>query len=405
MTQLAIMPWLDWPGTRRLVEALDPPNLRFVGGAVRDAWLGVVANDVDIATPLVPDDVVQRLKTARIKVVPTGLAHGTVTAVVDQHSFEITTLRHDVATDGRHAVVAFTDDWQADAARRDFTINALYADVDGTVFDYFGGIDDLNARRVRFIGDPLQRIAEDALRILRFFRFSARFAALPLDATGLAACTARRHDLLSLSRERIRDEFLKLLASPSPVPVVEAMQSAGLFAHFLPEMIGPASLSFLVQTEQQLGLPPEPLRRLASLLPRAVGTVSDVAARLKLSNAQRKRLLDMAEPAGIDDQLSERAARAQLYRHGKQSFVDRLLLSKPDIFHATVLLAQAENWVIPKLPFGGNDMIARGVLPGPEVARLLRSFETAWIAADFPDSHEEQAKLLNHNRGQNPILG
>lgn len=395
MTRLLHMPWCEWPSTHRLIGALGAPYLRFVGGAVRDAWLGITVSDVDIATSLVPADVLQQLGRARIKAVPTGFAHGTVTAVIDHQSFEITTLRHDVSTDGRHAVVAFTDDWQADAARRDFTINALYADVEGTIFDYFGGLADLAARRVRFIGDPVQRITEDALRILRFFRFSARFAAMPLDVAGLAACTARRHDLLSLSRERIRDEFLKLLGCPQPVAAIEAMQAADLFAHFLPEMIGPADLSVLVQTEAKFALSPEPLRRLASLLPRNSELMADIAARLKFSNAQRKRLIAMTEPTGIDDKLSAQATRASLYRTGKQTFIDQLLLSAPDATRGAVLLAQAEQWSIPTLPFKGSDLIARGVTPGRDVSRLLRTAEDAWVAADFPISADKLAALLD----------
>src|SRR6476619_45805 len=231
--------WRSKRGVNRLLDALgaDEGLTRFVGGAVRDDLLGLPVNDIDLATRIPPDEVINRLEKARIKAVPTGIDHGTVTAISDGHPFEITTLRRDVSTDGRRATVAFTDDWQEDAARRDFTINALSADPEtGELFDYFGGLADLEQRHIRFIGDPLQRIAEDHLRILRFFRFHARFDAREPDAAALDACTARANDLMALSRERIADELIKLLGTDDPVPTIAIMVERAILRPVLPEI-------------------------------------------------------------------------------------------------------------------------------------------------------------------------
>ena len=247
-------------GLDALVAALGPGGSRFVGGIVRDTLLGIEAADVDLATTHPPDEVLLRLQDARIRAVPTGIAHGTITAVLPSGPVEVTTLRRDVATDGRHAVVAFTDDWQEDAARRDFTINALYADpLDAEVLDYFGGLDDLAARQVRFIGDPYRRIAEDHLRILRFFRFHARFGDA-IDHPGLEACTARANDLMALSRERIAAEMLKLLVAPAAVAVIETMVAGGILRAVLPEIdaAGVVRLQTLAVREQALGSAPGP---------------------------------------------------------------------------------------------------------------------------------------------------
>jgi poly(A) polymerase len=267
MTVLPDAPWRHRGGLARLLDALDAKGgaTRFVGGCVRDALLGLEQSDVDLATRLTPEEVVARLQAARIKAVPTGIAHGTITAVPAGSPVEVTTLRRDVSTDGRRATVAFTDDWKEDAARRDFTINALSADpVNGEVFDYFGGLDDLAARRVRFIGDPLQRIAEDHLRILRFFRFHARFGAEAPDPEGLEACAARANDLMALSRERIADELLKLLALPDPTPTVALMIARGIFRPVLPEIESAARLQKLVAAEHSAGIAPNAIRRLAA---------------------------------------------------------------------------------------------------------------------------------------------
>ena len=366
--------WLEGAGAP-IAAALDVAggSTRLVGGAVRDSLLGLTVSDIDFATIFAPDEVVARLVAAGLKAVPTGIAHGTVTAVAPGFHAEVTTLRRDVATDGRHATVAFTDDWRADAARRDFTINALYANpVTGEINDFFGGLADLAQRRVRFIGVALDRIAEDHLRILRFFRFSARFAGT-IDADGLAACTARANDLMALSRERVRDELLKLLRVDDPAPTLTVMLGHGILAPVLPE-IDAARLPHLVRlcaAEAALGRGASAVRRLAGLLPVDAAVLDDIATRLRLSNADRKRLVLTADRG---KNLGEMA-----YRDGLDSAVDRGLLSENSDLSGFVA-----RWSKPVLPVSGRHLIARGLAPGPEVSRRLGEIERAWIAAGFP---------------------
>ena len=370
-------PWLSAPATRAVVAALGPGNARIVGGAVRDALLGLTVQDVDIATPLAPQEVVARLTAAGLKAVPTGIAHGTITAVALGQTFEVTTLRRDVATDGRHATVAFSTEWREDAARRDFTINALYADPDTwDISDWFGGLADLEARRVRFIGDPATRIAEDHLRILRFFRFHARFGLGKPDAEGLAACTAHANDLLALSRERIRDEVSKLLAVADPAPVVGTMLAAGIFAPVLPEVTDLARLQRLVATETGQGAPVAWLRRLAALLPADAAVLDDIAVRLRLSKAERRRLVAMAAAPGAD-------VLAEAYWDGLDAARDRRLLAGVP---ADPLLA---DWIKPALPASGRALISRGVPPGPDVSHKLGWFERRWVEAGFPAEFDD----------------
>ena len=368
-------PWRHRAGLDRLAAALgsDAGEAHFVGGAVRDTLLGLDVADIDIATSHPPTEVIARLQDARIKAIPTGLAHGTITAIVDGAPVEVTTLRRDVTTDGRHAVVAYTDDWREDAARRDFTMNALYAHpATGEISDYFDGLADLAARRVRFIGDPLQRIAEDHLRILRFFRFHARFGDV-IDAAGLDACTQRANDLMALSRERIASEVLKLLVAAGAVPVVRLMLEHGIFRAVLPEIVDNAAdrLALLAAREQAAAIAPDPIRRLAAIIPGA--DAEAVGARLKLSNTDRKRL--MAATAGAGDE----GPRALAYRAGVVGATDRLLLSGDD-------LAPIRDWTAPKLPINGGALVARGLRKGPDVAAMLRRIETQWIAEGFPDA-------------------
>ena len=371
----------------KLLDALgaDEGLTRYVGGAVRDELLDLPVSDVDLATRIRPDEVVERLQVAGIKAVPTGFEHGTVTAVSDGHAYEVTTLRRDVETHGRRATVAFTDDWEEDAARRDFTINALMADpVNGEIFDYFGGVADLRARHVRFIGDPFQRIAEDHLRILRFFRFHARFGRGAPDEAALDACTARSNDLMALSRERIADELLKLLAVDDPVPTVQVMIERGIVKPVLPEIEAAAvgSLKALASAESAAGIDPDPLRRLSALIPRAPDVAAGIAARLKLSNRARKRLACAAgESVGAE-------TRAIAYRSGVQCATDRLLLDG----RAAEAKAIA-GWAPPTLPIGGGALIERGVAEGPAVSRTLRQIEERWVAADFPTGAEFDAIL------------
>ena len=365
--------WRHRPGTDALVAALGDGAARFVGGAVRDTLLGIEVADVDLATIHPPDQVVARLTAAGIKAVPTGIAHGTITAVSAGTVFEVTTLRHDVETDGRHARVAFTDDWQADAARRDFTINALYADpADGRVHDWFGGLGDLAARRVRFIGDPYRRIAEDHLRILRYFRFHARFGDA-LDEAGLDACTARANDLMALSRERIAGELTRLLALPAAPQTIALMVDRGIWRPVLPEIdrTGVERLARLAAAEQRAGIAASAVRRLAALLP--PDAADPVGARLKLSRADRKRLVEATGAVGDAGPL------ALGYRVGVEGAIDRLLLAGEDP-------APLVGWVPPRLPLTGGALVARGLSRGPDVARTLRVVEDGWITAGFPDA-------------------
>lgn len=387
------LPAADWPQREdlaALVAALDPHGeglVHYVGGAVRDTLLGIAVKDIDMATPLEPPAVIECLAAARIRSVPTGLAHGTVTAVLPGGPVEITTLRRDVSTDGRHATVAFSQSWQEDAARRDFTINALYADPrDLTVHDYFGGLDDLAARRLRFIGDPEARIREDYLRILRYFRFQARFGSLPADAAAEAACSALAPGLKGLSRERIASELLMLFALPDPAPTVSRMAELGVLAVILPEA-DPAALPPLIATEQAHAIAPEPLRRLAALLPAEPPQVEQIGARLRLSIAQRKHLATVAARTA-----PEESARPLAYRVGRDAALDRLLITGGDI-------TPLADWDIPQFPLMGGMIVARGVSAGPEVARILRAVEAKWVGEGFPDNARIDA-ILRDELGQ-----
>lgn len=362
------------PGLSAVVAALEG-EVRLVGGVVRDTLAGVPVKDVDLATPLAPETVIARLETAGLKAVPTGLAHGTVTAVAEGKPFEITTLRRDVATDGRHATIAYTDNWQEDAARRDFTVNALYADpASGAVFDYFGGVDDLAAGRVRFIGEPLQRIAEDHLRILRFFRFTARFGTRGPDAESLAACRTRANDLMALSRERIAMEVMALLALPDPAATVALMIDNGIFVPVLPEITSADPLAQLIAREAAEQVPADALRRLSALLTPDAALAEDIANRLKFSNAQRKRMIAVAK-RGAEDAADPRALA---YWQGMDVATDRVLLG-------TGSLAPLKGWDVPRFPLTGGAIVARGVAAGPEVARILQACERQWVAEGFPD--------------------
>lgn len=357
-------------GFTALIEALGgAEQTRLVGGVVRDTLLGLDPADVDLATRLLPEVVLERLKAAGIRAVPTGLAHGTITAVLPSGPIEVTTLRRDVSTDGRHAIVAFTDAWDQDASRRDFTMNALYADpLTGAVFDSVDGLADLAARRVRFIGDPYRRIAEDHLRILRFFRFHARFGDA-IDQAGLEACVARANDLMALSRERIAAELLKLLVAVRAVPVMTLMVERGILRAVLPEITDPAPLAALAQREAAADVAPDAIRRLAALLPPAAADA--VGARLKLSNADRKRLVAATQGPGTE------GPRALAYRAGLTGAIDRLLLAGEDV-------GALRDFTIPVLPIGGGALVERGLTRGPQVAGILRAIETQWIAEGFP---------------------
>ena len=368
--------WSARPEMRRLLDVLGAGDgeTRFVGGCVRDTLLKLPVRDVDLATRIAPQDVLDLLRAAAIKAVPTGLAHGTVTAVIEGRPVEVTTLRRDVATDGRRATIAYTDDWREDAARRDFTINALTADpASGKVYDYFDGLADLSAHRVRFIGDPFVRIAEDHLRILRFFRFHARFGADEPDEAALEACTKRANDLMALSRERIADELVKLLALPDPGSTVALMIERGILRPVLPEIEDAGLLRRLVEAEAKAGIAPNPLRRLAALLPRDPDAAAAAGLRLRLSKKAVKRL-SLAVGAATGD------PKRLAYRIGPEAAVDRLLLAG-ETGHD---LAALERWQPPRLPITGGQLIAMGLTAGPEVARTLQAIEREWEEAGFP---------------------
>ena len=394
------LPKADWQrreGMKTLLGALGAPEgeTRYVGGCVRDTLLGLPVSDVDLATRLPPREVMERLAGARIKAVPTGLAHGTVTAVVAGKPVEVTTLRRDVATDGRRATIAYTDDWREDAARRDFTINALLADPSTlAIFDYFGGEADLADRRVRFIGDPLTRIAEDHLRILRFFRFFARFGAGDPDRDALDACAVRANDLMALSRERIADELAKLLALPEPVAAVRLMVGRGILAPVLPEIdpAGVERLARLVRREAEAGVVPNALRRLAALLPADPALAAAIAARLRLSNRSAKRLAAAAGRGPADAQPPQVLA----YAIGVEEAVDRILLGD----RPPEAIAALAGWQRPRLRIGGGEIIAMGLAPGPVVARTLQAIEREWAEAGFPPEAGAQRAIARRHVDQ-----
>ena len=363
------------PPVRMLFDALANGGIaaRFVGGCVRDWVLERPISDIDIAVDKPPETVTKALEAADIKVVPTGLKHGTVTAIVKSRPFEITTLRRDVETDGRRAIVAFTDDWRTDAERRDFTFNALYAEPDGTIHDYFDGQTDLKAGRVRFIGDPEQRISEDRLRVLRFFRFHARFGKPPFDGPSFDACRRNAATVSGLSGERVRKELLRTLDAPGGADAFDVMLEAGVLDHWLPEYAGSAKLRALAAREEK----PDALRRLAAILP-VDADATALGKRLKLSTQESVRLQLMLDPANAIDTTN---LRASLYRLGTKLFIDRALLDAPGDWRAA--LALAGSWTPPELPIGGNDALALGLKPGPKVGALLEAVERWWIAGDF----------------------
>ena len=392
---LAGAAWLSGGALSRLIEVLDRDGeeARVVGGAVRNALLKMPIHEVDVATTARPEDVVKRVTAAGFKAVPTGIEHGTVTVVVDKHPFEVTTLRRDVETDGRHAKVAFGRDWKLDAERRDFTINALSVSRDGTVYDYVGGLADLAVRRVRFIGDPKLRIEEDYLRILRFFRFHAAYSegGHP-DAQGLAACIAGREGLDQLSRERVRMEVMKLVVAPHAVPTLIAMADSGLLLRVLGGVSYLASFENMAKVEAAIGVTPDPVQRLGALGVRVAEDAERLAQKLRLHNVEQERLVSMAEGwPRILPERGELAAQALIYRLGPQAFTDHALLgwarsqasANDSNWHAMATTPQ--RWTAPVFPLKSADFIKRGIEKGPALGAALRSAEAAWIAAGFPD--------------------
>lgn len=394
--------WFNAEGLRSVINALSDADggPRIVGGAVRDSLLSLSVSDVDLATKLVPAEVIRRLEWAGIKSVPTGIEHGTVTAVSDGKNYEITTLRKDVATDGRRAIVAFSTDWKEDAARRDFTINALYADAhSGEVYDYFSGLPDLEHGIVRFIGDADQRIAEDYLRILRYFRFFARFGKGNADPEAIAACAKGVHGLTALSRERIAQELTRLISLANPTLSVKLMVDHQIFAPFLPELDASAAerMASIVDREVAHSLPVSLPARLLTLLPREAAVVDRVSARLKLSNRLREQLAHRV----TTELPTEVNIREIAYRKGIGCATDAAALYANSI-DFELCLARLFNWDVPTLGIKGSDVIAMGIPAGPMVAKTLQAIEQAWISDDFPSidnflskSHQIAGALLS----------
>jgi poly(A) polymerase len=377
--------WMTAPETVQVMSALG--DARFVGGAVRNALLGVPVVDIDIAVPMPPQEALARLKAGGIKTIETGLDHGTVTAIAGTHAFEITSLRRDVETDGRHAKIAFTDDWAEDAARRDFTINALYATADGAIFDYATGAEDLIAGKVRFVGDARVRIAEDYLRVLRLFRFHAWYGRGEIDAEGLRAATEAKDKLKTLSAERIAKELLRLLEADHPDSVLRVMAATGILPELLPAASQLARLERLAELDAEHGFARDAVLRLGALLPDDAGAADAAADRLRLSNADRDRLVQALGGERLDAQLPAPEARRLLYRLGQACFRDKVLLqwaAAPVSLGAwRQLLDMADKWQLPRFPLTGRDVMQAGVPEGPQVGRILAALEDEWVEGDF----------------------
>jgi len=409
MTSVSGEAWFADPALSRVLALLnsDGGEGRVAGGAVRNSLMGLPVADVDIATTLKPDVVVERAKDAGIKAVPTGIEHGTVTLVIDGKPFEVTTLRRDVSTDGRHADVAFGTDWQTDAERRDLTINALYATADGAVIDLVNGLPDIESRTVRFIGDAATRIAEDHLRILRFFRFFALYGSGRPDADGLRACARAKGSLGKLSAERVWSETKKLLAAPDPGRALLWMRQAGVLTEILPETEkwGIDAIPGLIEAEKAFGWAPDALLRLAAMVPADRERLKAMAERLRLSKAEAATMDYWASAPEIAPKLAETAFDRLLYRHGQQGLTMRVKLAlasararglgDPEALSfaglCQRLLARAQKWQKPSFPLNGADVLAFGIPAGPKVGALLGVIEDEWVAGNF---HDGRAKLL-----------
>ena len=389
--------FLREPGLASVLAPL--PEARVVGGAVRDTLAQREVTDIDLATPRTPEQITQALQSANIRAVPTGIEHGTVTAVADGRGYEITTLRRDIETDGRHAVVAFTNDWREDAARRDFTINAMSMARDGAIYDYFGGIADIRAGIVRFVGDPATRIAEDYLRILRFFRFFARYASGPPDASAVAAIRAGVPGLAGLSAERVWSELVRILAAPDPRAAIALMTELGVLAAVLPEGAEPTRLAALIEA----GAPQDPLLRLAALLS---GDAASLAARLRLSTADRDRLLALRvgpvpRPADDDAQL-----RRLLADNDAALLIDRAWLAGGNAPGWAALRQRLASLPHPIFPLEGRDVLALGEPEGPQVGALLRAVRQWWLDGGCVADHQAcLAELTSHLNPSSPPAG
>lgn len=399
---VAGLPWFEASATRRVFAALNTGGheTRAVGGAVRNALMGLSVSEVDFATTAAPKEVTALAVAAGLKAVPTGLRHGTVTVVVDHQPFEVTTLRQDVETFGRHASVKFTRDWAMDASRRDFTMNALYADADGAVHDPLGGYPDLAARRVRFIGSARARIREDFLRILRFFRFTADYGKQP-DPDGYSACIAERAGLARLSAERVRVEMLRILAAAEPLRALEPMSEGGLLTLLLGGVVRVSHAGRMIAVEAANGVAGDSLRRLAALAVMVEEDAKRLTDRLRLSNAESARLQSMAalQPVLMAG-MAALAAKTALYRVGKTTFLDRVLLAwarsgaSMDEAAWRVHLTLPRHWNAPAFPLKGEDLLNAGIETGPPIGKALRALEQAWIASDFALSRDALLQSL-----------
>jgi poly(A) polymerase len=389
--KLADAPWLKSGPAGRVLALLNGrgEEARVVGGAVRNALLGLAVADIDIATTALPEEVIRRAEAAGVKSVPTGIEHGTVTLVLDKHPFEVTTLREDTETFGRKAKVAFGRDWMRDAERRDFTINGLSVDAAGVVHDYVGGLADIIERRVRFIGDPAERIREDYLRILRFFRIHAAYGAGEPDRAGYLACIGGRAGLSSLSAERVRMEMLKLMTASGAAGSVVAMADGGLLQQIIGGVAYVGPLAAMIELERKLGVPADAMRRLGALTVVVAEDARRVATRLRLSNAEAKALDAMADGWWYLASMDEAAAKRLLYRVGADAYRDRLMLawaraSCGEGGDWQQMADLPQRWSAPRFPLKAADFVSRGIAEGPALGHVLGIAEDAWLAAGFP---------------------
>lgn len=390
----AVKALLTTPGVSRIFDVFNGAGeeTRIAGGAVRDALLGRIPAEIDFATTALPEEILRRAAAAGLKSVPTGIEHGTVTIVIDGHPFEITTLRRDVETDGRHAKVAFGRDWAEDAKRRDLTINGLFLGGEGKVHDFVGGEDDLAARRVRFIGDARTRIREDFLRILRFFRFTSGYGEGAPDDEAMSAAISERGGLDQLSRERIRAELLKFLVTPRAPEIAKLMADAGFFGQVFGGVARPRRLAKLAAIEAALGREPDAVLRLGVLSLFIPENAERLRGRLRLSNEETARLQAMGHV--ITPKLDDAARKTVLYRVKETAYHDGVMLSwtdsdaEPDDAAWRELLALPNKWRVPHFPVNGSDLAAHGIKPGPEMGALLRTLEDKWIAMGFPEGKD-----------------
>lgn len=410
--RLSPQPWMTAPESRAVFAALDAggADARFVGGCVRDAWLGRPVKDIDIATHAPPERVMELLQAAGIRVIPTGIDHGTVTALCGGKPYEITTLRRDVETDGRHARVEFTDDWVEDAARRDLTMNALSCTPDGAMFDPFGGLADLAAGRVRFVGEARRRIEEDVLRLLRFFRFHAHYGRGDPDSEALAACRELAPRLPTLSGERVRGELFRLLTAPCAAAVWRLMMGQGIMVHLLPEAMDTDRLDRLIAVERDLGIVPDPTRRLAAVLDSDRPGALRAADALRLSNHERDRLLALVEPpVALSPSDDRKTLRQGLYRVGDaELFGDLLLMAAAihdgplDLTALRAAMSVAGDLPTLRLPIAGRDLLDLGIPRGPAVGEALKRIEGWWIAEDFQPGRDACLEMARGLIGGRP---